>query len=88
MVVDSSLYMVEAPSWGKVEKVGPVVGKRSIQGVADLLYEERVWQSKTGLWFSPGGDWIAFATFHGVDDEPGQCCVQDYAQCGQIPRVR
>ena len=81
LVVNSSLYRVEAPYWDKVVKVGPVPEEGAKQGVADLLYEERIWKSKAGLWFSPSGDWLAFATFHAGGG--GSCC----RQCGGLPQV-
>ena len=81
LVVNSSLYSVEAPYWDNVEKVGPVPEEGARQGVADLLYEERIWKSKTGLWFSPSGDWLAFATFPAGGG--GSCC----RQCGELPQV-
>ena len=85
MVVDNSLYMVEAPNWEKVVKVGPVLGKGSKQGVADLLYEEKIWHSLTGVWFSPSGAWLAFATFPSTTE---QCCGQNSTVCSSgIPRV-
>ena len=77
MVVDNTLHMVEAPIWENVVKVGPDLGKGSAQGIADLLYEEKIWPSKTGLWFSPGGAWLAFATFPSTSEQ----------SCTGIPRV-
>ena len=78
--------MLEAPHWDKMVKVGPVPEQGTQQGVADLLYEEKIWQSKTGLWFSPSGDWLAFATLPGIEQD--YCCGQEYTQCEGLPKVQ
>ena len=90
-VVNNSLYYVNAPYWDKAMKIGPVPEECVLQGVADLLYQEKIWHSKAGLWFSPSGDWLAFSTFQHRPSRGGEFCysgvVRRQGECGGLPWV-
>ena len=82
LVVNNSLYSVEDPNWDKLVKVGPMPEEGVRQGMADFLYQEKIWHSQTGLWFSPSGDWLAFATFQPSTGD--KTCEK---MCKELPQV-